>query len=154
MESAHTTLMISYGVFFIKNLLNAEKELNKEAYTRQKVCSISRACWYFNGRSIEKAQIPEDLFNHKSPSLTIQVYFRPIDAIQSLAVDENTPLKMGDAEKQFVSLNDTMWDCFEPELNRCISEMEVNDTFSVSFRSILIELLPSGVSEVEDVHGN
>lgn len=47
-----------------------------------------------------------------------------------------------DAEQQFISRNDSMWDFFEPELKKRLAEMELNDTFSARVRSALIELLP------------
>jgi AraC-type DNA-binding domain-containing proteins len=56
-----------------------------------------------------------------------------------------------DMEKPFISQNDAMWDYFEPELKRRLSEMDVDDTFSARVRSALIELLPSGQSSVDDV---
>ncbi len=56
-----------------------------------------------------------------------------------------------DTEKPFISQNDVMWDYFEPELKRRLSEMEIDDTFSARIRSALTELLPGGQSSVDDV---
>ena len=56
-----------------------------------------------------------------------------------------------DMEKPFISQNDAMWDYFEPELKRRLSELEVDDTISARVRSALIEMLPGGQSSVDDV---
>ena len=45
-----------------------------------------------------KSGLPEDLFSHNVPSLTISEYFRFMDAISDLSSDETTALKMGLAE--------------------------------------------------------
>lgn len=58
---------------------------------------------------------------------------------------------LADAEKPFISRNDAMWDYFEPELKRRLSEMDTDDSFGAMVRSALIELLPSGESGIEQV---
>ena len=55
-----------------------------------------------------------------------------------------------DAELPFISQNDTMWEYFEPELNRRLSEMEIDDTCAARVRSVLTELLPAGECSIED----
>lgn len=224
--------------------------------------------------TLKKAQIPEDIFSRRNPSMTTEEYFRFMEAIDSLSNDKATPIKMGtisqietfsppifaaycsknalicmkrlarykrligpliflvkeegdevsleitseneelklpeflvmtevvflvnlirnatkeqivpksvtirhkvsesacnefigteiyfgtknmicfskkDMIKPFISQNDAMWDYFEPELKRRLSEMDVDDTFSARVRSALIELLPGGQSGLEDV---
>ena len=59
-------------------------------------------------------------------------------------------LSLNDSLKPFVSENEVMWDYFEPELKRRLSELEVEDSFGTRVRSSLIELLPIGCS-IEDV---
>lgn len=56
-----------------------------------------------------------------------------------------------DAIIPFITKNDSMWDYFEPELKKRLSEMETDDTFAAKVRSILVELLPAGKSGIEDV---
>lgn len=56
-----------------------------------------------------------------------------------------------DAEIPFVSRNDSMWNFFEPELKKRLSEMDIEDTFSARVRSALVELLPSGECAIDDV---
>ncbi len=60
-------------------------------------------------------------------------------------------LSQEDAERPFISSNETMWRYFEPELQRRLSEMEVDDSTSARVRSVLTELLPGGQSTVDDV---
>ena len=60
-------------------------------------------------------------------------------------------LSLNDSLKPFVSENEVMWDYFEPELKRRLSELEVEDSFGARVRSLLVELLPIGCSSIEDV---
>lgn len=60
-------------------------------------------------------------------------------------------LSLNDSLKPFVSENEVMWDYFEPELKRRLSELEVEDSFGARVRSSLIELLPIGCSSIEEV---
>ena len=57
----------------------------------------------------------------------------------------------GDMEKPFISYNEAMWEFFEPELQKRLYEMERDDSFSARVRSALTELLPGGMSTVDDV---
>ena len=59
-----------------------------------------------------------------------------------------------DALCPFISQNDTMWEYFEPELRRRISELDVDDTYSARVRSSLIELLPAGEGSIDGVSLN
>lgn len=56
-----------------------------------------------------------------------------------------------DALIPFISENDAMWGYFEPELKRRLSEFEIDDTCAARVRSALIELLPSGESDIDSV---
>ncbi len=54
-----------------------------------------------------------------------------------------------DLERLFLSQNDLMWEYFEPELKKRLSELEVDESFSAKTRSVLIEMLPSGECSIE-----
>lgn len=56
-----------------------------------------------------------------------------------------------DALIPFISQNDNMWEYFEPELKRRLSELEIEDTYTARVRSALIELLPAGDVKIDDV---
>ncbi|MEQ8199768.1 MAG: AraC family transcriptional regulator [Clostridiaceae bacterium] len=56
-----------------------------------------------------------------------------------------------DALRPFISQNDAMWEYFEPELRRRLSELDVDDTYAARVRSALIELLPAGEGSIDDV---
>lgn len=58
---------------------------------------------------------------------------------------------MENLQKNFISYNKAMWDYFEPELNKRLSELEVDDSISAQVRSALTELLPSGEFTINDV---
>jgi len=56
-----------------------------------------------------------------------------------------------DVLRPFISQNDTMWEYFEPELRRRLSELDVDDTYAARVRSALVELLPAGEGSIDDV---
>ena len=56
-----------------------------------------------------------------------------------------------DLEINFITRNESMWNLFEPELKKRLSEMEKEESFGAKVRSILVELLPSGKFAIEDV---
>lgn len=56
-----------------------------------------------------------------------------------------------DALIPFITRNESMWEFFEPELNRRLSVMDTDDSYSARVRSALMELLPSGECSVDDV---
>lgn len=56
-----------------------------------------------------------------------------------------------DANKPFVTENYQMWQFFEPELRRRLSDLTQEATYSDRVQSCLLELLPSGVSSSEEV---
>lgn len=51
----------------------------------------------------------------------------------------------------FISENKAMWEYFEPELNKRLAEMEIDDTISAKVRSAISELLPAGKCAIDDV---
>ena len=55
-----------------------------------------------------------------------------------------------DLEKPFISYDETMWEYFEPELTRRLSELDVDDSWSARVRSVLTEMLPAGLCSIED----
>ncbi len=56
-----------------------------------------------------------------------------------------------DALVPFISRNESMWEFFEPELQRRLSMMETDDSCAARVRSALMELLPSGECTIDDV---
>ena len=56
-----------------------------------------------------------------------------------------------DMSKPFISYNEGMWEFFEPELQKRLSEMDRDDSFAAKVRCALTELLPGGSGSAEDV---
>ena len=56
-----------------------------------------------------------------------------------------------DAARPFLTANDQMWDFFEPELRRRLSELEAGTTVRERVRASLLELLPAGNGSMEAV---
>lgn len=55
-----------------------------------------------------------------------------------------------DALLPFISRNESMWEFFEPELNKRLALMQTDDSFASRVRSALMELLPCGGCTIED----
>ncbi|WP_372366180.1 AraC family transcriptional regulator ligand-binding domain-containing protein [Candidatus Uabimicrobium sp. HlEnr_7] len=56
-----------------------------------------------------------------------------------------------DAKRPFLTENQNMWQFFEPELKKRLTEMDTKTPFSLRVHSCLFKLLPSGFSSVDDV---
>lgn len=54
-----------------------------------------------------------------------------------------------DATRPFLTANGEMWDIFEPQLRRRLSELDAAATFGARTRGVLLEALPSGQATVE-----
>lgn len=59
--------------------------------------------------------------------------------------------KLSDLNLPFISYDEVMWDYFEPELTKRLSELDVDDSTSARVRAALTELLPGGASGIDDV---
>ena len=64
---------------------------------------------------------------------------------------ENMPLGKGKGNYVFITENQKMWQFFEPELRKRLTEIDSEATFASRVRSSLFELLPGGLSSTEDV---
>jgi AraC-like DNA-binding protein len=56
-----------------------------------------------------------------------------------------------DAARPFLTANDQMWEFFEPELRRRLSELEAGAAVAERVRASLLELLPAGNGSMEGV---
>ena len=59
-----------------------------------------------------------------------------------------------DANRPFLTESQSMWQFFEPELRKRLTDMEAEASFASRVRSALFELLPSGLSSIDDVANN
>ena len=59
--------------------------------------------------------------------------------------------KYDDLQKPFISYDEGMWSYFEPELNKRLAELDVDDSTSARVRAALGEMLPGGMCSIEDV---
>lgn len=59
-----------------------------------------------------------------------------------------------DAVRPFLTENDKMWEFFEPELRKRLTELDAEASYASRVRSCLFELLPSGLSSADNVAGN
>jgi len=56
-----------------------------------------------------------------------------------------------DAARPFLTANEPMWKCFEPELRRRLSALEEDSSMAETVRGALLELLPAGDASVDAV---
>jgi AraC-like DNA-binding protein len=59
-----------------------------------------------------------------------------------------------DAIRPFLTESQNMWQFFEPELRKRLTDIEAEASYACRVRSALFELLPSGLSSIEDVAKN
>ena len=59
-----------------------------------------------------------------------------------------------DATRPFLTESPSMWQFFEPELRKRLSDMEAESSYAHRVRSALFKLLPSGLSSIDDVANN
>jgi AraC-like DNA-binding protein len=59
--------------------------------------------------------------------------------------------RLADLRLPFICFNPAMWSYFEPEMNKRLAELTVDDSMSARVRSALASMLPSGNYSVEDV---
>ena len=92
---------------------------------------------------------PTSIIMEELPSSNIFGEFAGIEPI--LGNINTISFSRKDLNKPFISHNKSMWSYFEPELNKRLSELEVDASFSARVRSALSELLPGGTSSIEEV---
>lgn len=56
-----------------------------------------------------------------------------------------------DACRPFLTVNDAVWDTFEPDLRRRLDELDANNTTADRVRAALLEMLPAGESAMRAV---
>ncbi|KRN28706.1 transcriptional regulator [Lactobacillus selangorensis] len=66
------------------------------------------------------------------------------------AATDTIAFRKRDLMRPFISDNQPILNYLEPELNKRLSELEIDDSFSAQVRSALAELLPAGESTIED----
>nr|WP_206606675.1 AraC family transcriptional regulator [Steroidobacter cummioxidans] len=66
-------------------------------------------------------------------------------------VHPSVTFSAADAQRPFLTSNDAMWQAFEPELGRRLSDLEATATTAERVRALLLELLPSNAATIEVV---
>ena len=56
-----------------------------------------------------------------------------------------------DAERPFITENQTMWALFEPKLQERLAELTRDSSIASQVRSVLLELVPSGITGADEV---
>ena len=78
--------------------------------------------------------------------------FNEYFSIKAKKADENSIVfRNEDLLIPFISYDESMWNYFEPELAKRLSELDVDESTSARVRSALTELLPGGACGIEDV---
>lgn len=78
-------------------------------------------------------------------------YIEQLDIEPIFGGTNSITFKEEDLERLFLTDNASLRNYLTPELNRRLSELEVDDSFSAQVRSALVDLLPAGESSIDDV---
>lgn len=85
--------------------------------------------------------------NHFLTNEFIEFYkCSPIHSDKNCLVFSKTEMNI-----DFISQNELMWGYFEPELNKRLNDLEIDDSMSAKVRSVLVELLPAGECSIDVV---
>ncbi|MDN3649102.1 AraC family transcriptional regulator ligand-binding domain-containing protein [Reinekea marina] len=87
------------------------------------------------------------------PSLPsgIEEYSEFIGVVPKLGQGVSIRFSMEDLERPFLTQNLKMWTYFEPELQQRLSLLDKEASMAAKVRGVLLELLPSGESTIENV---
>lgn len=138
LENNHDELSISYAFndgTKLPNSLIMHAQIN--------ILSILR-----RGTGIDTLMPTKIMSNFDYPS-EVRSYFKDITFIKS---EENKIVfSMVDLDKPFITKNNRMWELLENELNQRLRDMEMDLSFTATVRRTLVELLPSGASDVDKI---
>ncbi len=83
--------------------------------------------------------------------LTTDKYSECFGASLTHGESNSVTFSASDARRPFLTENAQMWDFFEPELRRRLSDIDSEASFATRVRSSLLELLPSGQNSIDAV---
>jgi AraC-like DNA-binding protein len=83
-----------------------------------------------------------------APADAFEGYFGvPVEAGERCSVT----FRRVDAERAFLTANESIWRTFEPELRRRLTELDASASTAERVRSLLLESLPSGQTSMEEI---
>lgn len=99
------------------------------------------------GSGIQNLNPVKLLVEQDYPGSAVEYFgVKPTKALESKIVFNNK-----DLNRPFITENNNMWDYLESELNQRLKELELDNSVSAAVRKTLIELIPSGVSEQDQI---
>lgn len=69
----------------------------------------------------------------------------------TVGAQNSVTFSIDDLKKPFISFDEGMWNYFEPEMNRRLADLDVDDSVSARVRAALSELLPTGACTIDEV---
>lgn len=90
---------------------------------------------------IQLAEMPENL----------AAYQRYFGCDLSLGIQTQISFSATDANRPFLTANDSMWEFFEDHLSKRLAELDSQANTSDRVRAVLLEALPSGEASIESV---
>lgn len=87
----------------------------------------------------------------KRPPKEIDAYYDWLGVAIEKGEENRLWLRREDAERPFLTANDSMWKIFEPSLRKRLADLEVSTTMGERVRAILLEALPGGMATIEEV---
>ncbi len=92
---------------------------------------------------------PKIIFMHEAPSTSLFSNYAKCDIHSGNA--NKVVFNKADLEKPFISSNNTMFKYLEPELNKRLADLNIDESISNKVRSALSELLSAGEPTIEAV---
>jgi AraC-like DNA-binding protein len=105
-------------------------------------------------RLATREQITPQSVSSSSPVLKRKDYAAYFGIKPSQGKQHQLKFSAQDAMRPFLTENENMWRFFEPELRKRLTDIEAEASYANRVRSCLFELLPSGMSSIDDVAKN
>ena len=139
---------------FLQIWENGSKDSAKKIRAQSKKLSKAFINWY-NDRALHIWQLYPGIHPYLPKVLGTQF---DIDADicyvgmnPSFNTDEIRKMMRSDADRSFLTSNEGLWSAFEPELRTRLAQLDASVTVGQRVRSVLLEALPGGGIEMEDV---
>ncbi|WP_240137827.1 AraC family transcriptional regulator [Streptomyces sp. MUM 178J] len=107
--------------------------------------------WVVLARVATRAQVSPLQITTPEPPPDARPYLDFLGAAVERGPQQSITFSSYDADRPFLTADPRMWDFFEPELRRRMSELESGATATERVRAALLELLPAGSAAMEAV---
>ena len=107
--------------------------------------------WVALARLATRSPIRPVWFTTPEPPEDVGAYLEYLGVRVQAGPVYSVAFSAADAARPFLTANERMWEFFEPELRKRLSEVEADTTVGERVRASLLELLPAGDGSMEGV---